>query len=67
MDANWWQPKPFLGRRDLFYLESRDDGPEQLTYVQHDFWLFKPLKFNTQFWTNFTAMSYKRAFKNTTA
>jgi hypothetical protein len=19
MDANWWQPQPFIGRRDLFY------------------------------------------------
>ena len=65
MDANWWQPKPFIGRRDLFYMEARGTGPEQMTFVRHDFWIFKLFKFEHQFWSNFAAMSYKRAFRNT--
>ena len=65
MDANWWQPEPFIGRRDLFYLESRGENqPEQVAFVRHDFWLFKLRKFGAQMWSNFDAMSYKRAFKS---
>lgn len=66
MDANWWVSDPFIGRRDLFYMEARGTGPEQVTFVRHDFWLFKLAKFPAQLWTNFDAMSYKRAMKNTT-
>lgn len=67
MDANWSQEKPFIGRRDLFYQEARDDGPEQVAFVRHDYWLFKLNKFGAQLWTNFDAMAYKRAFKSTAA
>ena len=28
MDANWWQPQAFIGRRDLFYPETRGEYPE---------------------------------------
>ena len=64
MDANWWQPEPFIGRRDLFYQEARGEGPEQVAFVRHDFWLFKLSKFSAQLFSNFDAMSYKRAFKS---
>ena len=64
LDANWWQAEPFLGRRDLFYQESRNDGPEQMTFVRHDFWIPKLTKFPAQLWSNFDAMSYKRSFKS---
>ena len=64
MDANWWQPSAFIGRRDLFYKEARGaEGPEQVAFVRHDFWLFKLSKFGTQLWSNFDAYSYQRAFK----
>lgn len=48
MDGNWWHEKPFIGRRDLFYIENRDgtshaDG--QLTFVRHEFWLSTLKKF----------------------
>ena len=63
MDANWWVADPFIGRRDLFYMESREGGPEQVTFVRHDYWLHKFKKFGLQTWTSFAAMSYKRNFK----
>ena len=66
MDANWWQPEAFIGRRDLFYPESRGEtGPEMVTFVRHDFWLFKLKKFGVQLFSNWDAMSYKRSFKST--
>ena len=41
IDGNWWHDEPFMGRRDLFYIENREgqstDG--QLTFVRHDFWI----------------------------
>jgi hypothetical protein len=48
MDGNWWHESPFIGRRDFFYIENRDgtshaDG--QLTFVRHDFWMSKLMKF----------------------
>jgi len=64
MDGNWWQPEAFIGRRDLFYPESRGEGPEQVAFVRHDFWLFKLKKFGVQLYSNLDAMSYKRAFKS---
>ena len=65
MDANWWQPKPFIGRRDLFYQEVRGDetNPEQMAFVRHDFWMFKLNKFGAQLWSNYDAWSYKSNFK----
>ena len=64
MDGNWWQPEAFIGRRDLFYPEVRGEGPEQVAFVRHDFWLFKLKKFGVQLYSNLDAMSYKRAFKS---
>lgn len=68
MDGNWWHAKPFIGRRDLFYIENRDgtshaDG--QLTFVRHEFWLSTMHKFSNQFASNFSSWSYKRAFAAT--
>ena len=68
MDANWWHEDAFIGRRDMFYQEKRgsdENAPEQMAFVRHDFWLFKPWKFGVQLYSNIDAMSYKRAFKNT--
>lgn len=65
MDANWWQTGAFIGRRDLFYPETRsENGPELTAFVRHDFWLFKLKKFGVQAFSNWDAMSYKRAFKS---
>ena len=64
MDANWWVQDPFIGRRDLFYMEARGSGPEQVAFVRHDFWLFELAKFPAQLWSNFDAMAYKRALRN---
>ena len=65
MDANWWQPNAFIGRRDLFYQEARGDegSPEQVTFVRHNFWLPVTNKFFVQLWSSWDAMGYKRAFK----
>ena len=56
IDANWWFDEPFMGRRDLFYLERRENSPEQLTFVRHDF--------PAQMYSKFSAYSYARAFKS---
>lgn len=64
MDANWWHENAFIGRRDLFYMEARGEGPEQLAFVRHDFWLFKLKKFGVQLFSNWDAMAYKRAFRS---
>ena len=75
MDANWWIPEPFLGQRDLFYIETADKEAildktatsSRLAFVRHNFWLHKMFKMNTVVWSNFSAMSYKRAFQATQA
>ena len=64
MDGNTWAETPFLGRRDLFYMEERNGGPEQLTFVRHDFWLPKMSVFGERLWTNVSAWGYKSAFKS---
>jgi hypothetical protein len=64
MDANWWQSEAFIGRRDLFYPETRGTGAEKIAFVRHDFWLFKLKKFGVQLYSNWDAWSYKRAFKS---
>ena len=38
IDANWWYDEPFLSQRDYFYIEKRENYPEKLTFVQHNFW-----------------------------
>ena len=63
MDGNFWADHPFIGRRDLFYLESRNEGPEQVTFVRHDYWVNKLFTFPLRLYTNVDAMLYKRAFK----
>jgi hypothetical protein len=64
IDANWWFDEPFMGRRDLFYLERRENSPEQLTFVRHDFWRSSFAKFPAQMYSKFSAYSYARAFKS---
>ena len=72
IDSNWWIEGPFLGQRDLFYVSKADqeaimDGTRKdlrLTFVRHNFWLHKVYKLNTCLWSNFSAWSYKRAFKS---
>ena len=42
MDGNWWHSEAFIGRRDLFYVEEREDRVSnngKLTFVRHDFWV----------------------------
>ena len=71
MDANWWISEPFLGQRDLFYVEEADKEAilngtatnSRLAFVRHNFWLHKLLKLDVVLWSNLSAMSYKRAFK----
>ena len=70
IDGNWFKPQPFLGQRDLFYVENGDrqtkaDGTEstsKLTFVRHNLWIHKIYKLNTNFMSNFSAMSYRKAF-----
>ena len=74
MDSNYWIPEPFLGQRDFFYVEKRDyeaikSGEKKnyvTAFVRHAFWLNKLWVPYTKVWSNFSAMSYKRAFKNET-
>ena len=72
IDSNWWIKEPFLGQRDLFYIEKADKEAilngtaknSRLAFVRHNFWLHKIFKTQTVLWSNFSAMSYKRAFKD---
>ena len=63
IDGNFWAEHPFMGRRDLFYMEARNGGDEKLTFVRHDFWVPKLSSFGLQLYTNVDAMLYKRSFK----
>ena len=71
IDGSFWQDKPFLGQRDLFYIERADkeailDGTAKqtrLAFVRHNFWLHKVYKLNTNLMSNWSAWTYKRAFK----
>ena len=72
MDANWWISEPFLGQRDLFYIDAEDreaienkdiNYRPKLTFVRHNFWLHKIYKVPTSVWSNLSAMSYKKAFR----
>lgn len=65
IDGNFWADHPFMGRRDLFYMESRNGGPEKLTFVRHDFWLSKLLSAPARAYTSVDAWLYKSAFKST--
>mmetsp|Transcript_31166 Transcript_31166/g.47681 ORF Transcript_31166/g.47681 Transcript_31166/m.47681 type:complete len:109 (-) Transcript_31166:38-364(-) len=74
MDANWWIPEPFLGQRDLFYMDNKDreaylDGSDKkmrLSFVRHNFWYHKIYKIPVVMWSNISAWSYKNAFKSQT-
>ena len=64
IDSNFWINEPFLGRRDFFYEEEQQEGSKpKLAFVRHHFWLNKLLKFPAQSFSNYSAWSYKRAFK----
>ena len=62
IDANWWINEPFMGRRDMFFLEQRGSKPEQMAFVRMDYWRSSLVKFPAQMWSFFSARSYKRAF-----
>ena len=65
IDGNFWAEHPFMGRRDLFYMESRNEGvSEKLAFVRHDFWLFKLSTFGARMYTTVDSMLYKSAFKS---
>lgn len=65
LDGNWSQPKPFIGRRDTFYVENREGDNSMngsLTFVRHDFWILFCERWSSQLFSQFSAWSYKRAF-----
>ena len=45
MDKNFWISGPFLGQRDLFYVDNREEieagGNSRLSFVRHNFWYHK--------------------------
>lgn len=63
LDVNWLNDEPFMSQRDQFTPSSKNKN--SLDFIRYNFWLSKFMKFETQFWSHFSAMSYKRAFKNT--
>ena len=69
LDGNWVEAEPFIGRRDYFYFEQRDEDNSKmngyLTFVRTDFWLAKLLKTQFNILSHYSAWSYKRQFKNT--
>lgn len=70
IDGNWNNDEPFLGRRDLFYVEDRENHSNangQLTFVRHDFWLPSANKFGEMMKSHFAAWSFKRSFGSTPA
>ena len=70
MDKSWRVKEPFLGQRDLFYIERKDKdailnmtaNKDRLAFVRHDFWLHKLWKFNAVFGSHWAAWSHKRGF-----
>ena len=60
IDGNYWAEHPFMGRRDLFYMESREGENKQLTFVRHDFWIPKLMTFGNRMYTSVDAYLYKR-------
>jgi hypothetical protein len=65
IDQSWRQAEPFLGQRDLFYIERKDKeaSKNRLAFVRHDFWLHKLMKFEAVMGTWSAARAYKSAFK----
>jgi len=66
IDQSWRVTEPFLGRRDLFYIERKDleAMKNRLAFVRHDFWLHKTMKFEAVMGSYTAAKAYKSAFKN---
>jgi len=63
LDGNWWHQEAFVGRRDTFYVENREQRTSNngnLTFVRHDYWVPFYTKFMHQQLAVFSAMSYKR-------
>ena len=71
MDGNWSHEEPFIGRRDFFYIENREDEHNKmngyLTFVRTDFWLCKLYKQPMQMMSHWAAWSYKRSFNKAQA
>ena len=65
IDANWWIAEPFLGQRDLFYTETRENCAPKTAFVRHNFWMWKPDAMLNQLTTHFTSLSYSSAFNRT--
>lgn len=63
INANYWFEEPFMSQRDYFYLEQRETHPQQLTFVQHNYWVSWLFVFPQRLYSSFSAMSYARAFK----
>ena len=67
MDKNWWISGPFLGQRDLFYVDNRDGimagEKSRLSFVRHNYWYHKFYKIPTGLWSYMASSSYGRAFK----
>ena len=64
LDGNWWNESPFLGRRDLIYVENREDDNSkngQLTFVRHVFWLHTMCVMGAQLNSSYSAWSLKRS------
>ena len=68
IDGNWHHDEPFLGRRDYFYTENREESNNKmngyLTMVRTDFWLPKASKLPVQLFSHLAAYSYKKAFRS---
>ena len=65
MDGNWWYDAPFVGRRDFFYIENREGNNSHngdLTFVRHDYWVFKLDVPMNQLISNYSQWSYRKAF-----
>ena len=70
LDSNYNIEGPFLGQRDLFYVEKADMTKMKagevrypnLSFIRHNFWMSKFDAPWAKFSSNFSAMSYGSAF-----
>ncbi len=70
LDGSWWHAEAFVGRRDTFYPEDREEGNSkngQLAFVRHDFWVPFYSKFFARQFTFASAYSYKSGIKSASA
>jgi hypothetical protein len=68
LDGNWWHDEAFVGRRDTFYPENREEENSnngQLTFVRHDFWVPFYSKFWARQFTFASAYTYRRGITAT--